>query len=134
VTTRSTPSTGRRGTGVDLAFHAVLRFPGDVVAQFECSFAHARGQRLEAVAEDGIVVVAAPFRPTPGSGVTLVRGDETRKIEIRKLACSRWSSRTSPLPSPARRSRSLAGRTRSRRPFAIDALYRSAAERSTVDL
>ena len=30
-------------TGVDLAFHGTLRFPDDVVAQFDCSFVQARG-------------------------------------------------------------------------------------------
>ena len=41
-------------TGIDMAFHGTMRFAGDVVAQFDCSFALPRRQHLEVVGEDGV--------------------------------------------------------------------------------
>ena len=61
-------------TGVDLAFHGTLRFEDDVVAQFDCSFALPRFQRLEAVGDDGSLLVEAPWRPDWGGDVLLRRG------------------------------------------------------------
>ncbi len=69
-------------TGVDLAFHGTLRFPDDVVAQFDCSFVQPRGQGLEAVGEEGTLVVETPFRPDWGGDVLLVRDDETTRFEV----------------------------------------------------
>jgi D-xylose 1-dehydrogenase (NADP+, D-xylono-1,5-lactone-forming) len=67
-------------TGVDVAFHGTLRFPGDVVAQFDSSFVQARGQRLAAVGEQGKLVVETPFRPDSAGAVLLTRGgDDSRR-------------------------------------------------------
>ena len=68
--------------GVDGAFHGTLRFPGDVVAQFEASFLAPLGQRLEAAGEEGVLVVEAPWRQDWGGDVLLRRGDEVERVEI----------------------------------------------------
>jgi predicted dehydrogenase len=68
--------------GVDGAFHGTLRFPGDVVAQFEASFLAPLGQRLEAAGEEGALVVEAPWRQDWGGDVLVRRGDEVERIEI----------------------------------------------------
>jgi predicted dehydrogenase len=68
--------------GVDGAFHGALRFPGDVVAQFEASFLAPLGQRLEAAGEEGVLVVEAPWRQDWGGDVLVRRGDEVERIEI----------------------------------------------------
>ena len=49
-------------SGVDLGFFGTLRFPGDVVAQFDASFTLPERQRLEAVGDGGTLVLEAPWR------------------------------------------------------------------------
>jgi D-xylose 1-dehydrogenase (NADP+, D-xylono-1,5-lactone-forming) len=60
-------------TGVDMAFHGTLRCTDDVIGQFEASFRSPRRQRVEAVGEEGVVVVEAPFRVDWGGDVLLAR-------------------------------------------------------------
>ena len=62
-------------TGVDVDFYGILRFPGDVVGVFDASFTLPQRQRLEAVGEDGTLVLEAPWRSDWG-GRLLVDGDE----------------------------------------------------------
>lgn len=50
------------GDGVDVAFAATLRFPGDVLAQFESSFQAARRHDLEAVGDQGVLRLPDPWR------------------------------------------------------------------------
>jgi xylose dehydrogenase (NAD/NADP) len=69
-------------SGVDVAFHATMRFPGDVVAQLEASFLTPLGQRLEAAGEEGTLAVEAPWRQDWGGDVLLRRGDEIERVEI----------------------------------------------------
>jgi predicted dehydrogenase len=61
-------------TGVDVDFHGTLRFPGDVVAQFDASFSLPQRQRLEAVGDEGTLVLEAPWRSDWG-GRVLVNGE-----------------------------------------------------------
>ncbi len=62
-------------TGVDVDFYGTLRFPNDVVAVFDASFTLPKRQRLEAVGEDGTLVVEAPWRSDWG-GRVLVDGEQ----------------------------------------------------------
>ncbi len=61
-------------TGVDVGFFGTLRFPGDVVAQFDASFTLPERQRLEAVGEGGTLVLEGPWRADWG-GRVLVNGE-----------------------------------------------------------
>lgn len=61
-------------TGVDVDFYGVLRFPGDVVGIFDASFTLPKRQRLEAVGEEGTLVLEAPWRSDWG-GRVLVNGE-----------------------------------------------------------
>jgi xylose dehydrogenase (NAD/NADP) len=61
-------------TGVDVDFYGVLRFPNDVVAVFDASFTLPKRQRLEAVGEEGTLVLEAPWRSDWG-GRLLVEGE-----------------------------------------------------------
>ncbi len=69
-------------SGVDVGFHATLRFPDDVVAQFDVSFSLPSGQRLEAVGEEGTLVLDAPWRPDWGFTLSLARGDEVEAVDV----------------------------------------------------
>ena len=62
-------------TGVDVDFYGVLRFPRDVVAIFDASFTLPKRQRLEAVGEEGTLVLEAPWRSDWG-GRVLVNDQE----------------------------------------------------------
>jgi xylose dehydrogenase (NAD/NADP) len=69
-------------TGVDLAFHGLLRFAGDVVAQFVGSFALPPRQHLELYGDSGTLVVEAPWRLDFGGRLLLRRGTETEQVEV----------------------------------------------------
>src|SRR6185436_20584759 len=56
-------------TGIDMAFHGTLRCANDVVGQFEASFRSPQRQSLEAVGEDGVLVVEAAWRVDWGGSV-----------------------------------------------------------------
>jgi predicted dehydrogenase len=66
-------------TGVDIDFFATLRFPNDVTAQFDASFSLPKRQRLEAVGEEGTLVVEAPWRADWGGRLLL--NDEVVPID-----------------------------------------------------
>jgi xylose dehydrogenase (NAD/NADP) len=71
-------------TGIDMAFHGILRCGNDVVGQFEASFRSPERQRLEVVGEDGVLTVEAPWRVDWGGAVTLARragGEEASTVE-----------------------------------------------------
>src|SRR4051794_41928458 len=48
------------GDGVDVAFAATMRFPGDVLATFDCGMSYAARDELEAGGGQG-----SPFPPDP---------------------------------------------------------------------
>jgi D-xylose 1-dehydrogenase (NADP+, D-xylono-1,5-lactone-forming) len=47
--------------GVDVALAATLRFPGDVLAHFDCGLSYAGGDQLEAVGSDGSLFLDDPW-------------------------------------------------------------------------
>jgi D-xylose 1-dehydrogenase (NADP+, D-xylono-1,5-lactone-forming) len=49
------------GRGVDVALVAALRFPGDVLAHFDCGLSYPGGDRLEAVGTDGSLFLDDPW-------------------------------------------------------------------------
>jgi len=69
-------------TGVDLAFHGTLRFADDVVGQFDASFVAPRRQQLEAIGDEGSLVVEGPWRVDWGGRVLLQREDEVEQIDV----------------------------------------------------
>jgi len=58
-------------TGVDVDSYGTFRFPNDVVAQFDASFSLPERQRLEAVGEEGTLILEAPWRTDLGGRVLL---------------------------------------------------------------
>jgi xylose dehydrogenase (NAD/NADP) len=69
------------GKGVDVAFSATLRFPDDVLAQFDCGLAVQNRSGLEAIGEDGSLYLADPWHGR-SPGIRLTRGEEAETIEI----------------------------------------------------
>jgi predicted dehydrogenase len=117
-------------TGVDVDFYGTLRFPGDVVAQFDASFTLPKRQRLEAVGEEGTLVLEAPWRSDWG-GRLLVNDEpvdvpvaDPYALELENLAAA-IAGKAEPLLGRA----DAVAQAR-----VIEALYRSADSGSSVDL
>jgi len=69
------------GDGVDVAFSGVLRFPDDVVGQFDCGFAVGQRHDLEAIGEEGSLFLGDPWHGrTPV--IELERDGEVERIEV----------------------------------------------------
>ena len=127
-------------TGVDMAFHGILRCADDVVGQFEASFRSPKRQRLEIVGEQGVLTVEAPWRVDWGGAVRLARragGEEATEVEAIPIetASSYRLELDNLADAVAGRAPQLLGvddalgqaRT-------IEALYRSAEERRVAEL
>jgi xylose dehydrogenase (NAD/NADP) len=69
------------GGGVDIAFSGTLRFPNDVLAQFDCGFNVAHRHELEAIGEDGSLLLADPWHGR-SPGITLTRDGAVETIEV----------------------------------------------------
>ena len=79
-------------SGVDLRFTGMLRFSGDVVAEFTCSFTHDH-QGLEAIGSEGAVFAADPWHSK--DGLILLNGREERvrpensyKLELENVSAA----------------------------------------------
>jgi D-xylose 1-dehydrogenase (NADP+, D-xylono-1,5-lactone-forming) len=69
-------------SGVDMAFHGTLRFPGDVVTQFHSSLELPFKQELEVLGAEGSLLVEAPWRVDLGGDVLLRRASGEEQIEV----------------------------------------------------
>ncbi len=121
-------------TGVDVALHGTLRFADDVVAEFHASFVAPRAQELEAIGEEGSLVVEAPWRADWGGDLLLRRNDEVERMEVRPvnpflLELENFAAAVEGRAEPLLGREDALGQAR-----AIDALYRAAAEGRAVEL
>ena len=69
-------------TGIDMALYGTMRLAGDVVAQFEASFAAPRRQRLEIVGEDAVLTAFAPWRIDWPGELRLTRDDQHETVPV----------------------------------------------------
>jgi xylose dehydrogenase (NAD/NADP) len=69
-------------TGVDVAAAATLRFPGDVIGQFDCGFTAPFRTEMQVVGSEGVLDVPHPFKPGPTEVIVVRRGDETTEVPI----------------------------------------------------
>jgi len=72
-------------TGVDMTMQMALRFPGDVLANIDCSFEAPFRCRLELVGEKGRIVLEEAFLPTDHSVIHVERGTDTGGLAERGL-------------------------------------------------
>jgi D-xylose 1-dehydrogenase (NADP+, D-xylono-1,5-lactone-forming) len=119
-------------SGVDVAFHGTMRFPDDVVAQFEASFATRRRQRLEAIGEEGRLVVGAPWRPDWGGDVLLHRDGEVEQVEVPEANAYRLEVENLAAAIRGEREPLLGRDDAVAQARAIAALYRAAGDGRTV--
>ena len=70
-------------TGVDVHFAATMRFPGDVLAHFDCGFDAPQQGLLEAVGSEGSILVPDPFIIDTW-GLDLRRDGRVERVELEK--------------------------------------------------
>jgi predicted dehydrogenase len=68
-------------SGVDARLVAALRFPGDVLAHFDCGFDIPHRSALEAVGSDGTLVARDPWH-LRAPELLLSRGEEVERIDV----------------------------------------------------
>jgi xylose dehydrogenase (NAD/NADP) len=78
-------------SGVDIGFGATLRFPDDVVAQFDCGFAVPYRDELEVVGDEASLFVDDPWH-IHSPGIELRREPEPERIEVERIPVDHASS------------------------------------------
>jgi predicted dehydrogenase len=68
-------------TGTDWVFTGTMRFPGDVIATFDCGTAMAVRDELEAIGSEGVLFLDDPWHCLK-PGIELRRDGEVERIEI----------------------------------------------------
>jgi predicted dehydrogenase len=121
------------GSGVDVLFAGTMRFPGDVVAHFDCGFVLPERDELEVVGSEGSLFLDDPWHArTPVIEVRrdgeveefVLRPADSYRLELENLGDA-IAGRAAPLLGRA----DAVGQART-----IDALYRSAAAGASVTL
>ena len=69
-------------TGIDLSFVGQMKFPGDIHAQFDCSFVTPYTSYMEFVGTQGSLHIPAPYKPGIGEIIHLTRDDQKIVLEI----------------------------------------------------
>jgi len=69
-------------TGIDMALFGTMRFPGDVVGQFEASFVAPQRQSLEVVGENAVLTATAPWRTDWPGEVRIAGGVENEIVTV----------------------------------------------------
>jgi xylose dehydrogenase (NAD/NADP) len=120
-------------SGVDVLFAATMRFPGEVVGQFDCGFVMPDRDELEVVGEEGSLFLDDPWHArTPV--IELRRDGGAERIEL-ELADSYRLELENLADAAAGRAAPLLGREDALgQARTIEALYRSAAEGAPVAL
>jgi D-xylose 1-dehydrogenase (NADP+, D-xylono-1,5-lactone-forming) len=69
--------------GIDETFIGQLRFPDDVYAQFDSSFAIPYRSFMEFLGSEATLAIPMPFKPGMNEKVILTRGDTTETINVK---------------------------------------------------
>jgi D-xylose 1-dehydrogenase (NADP+, D-xylono-1,5-lactone-forming) len=70
-------------TGVDLTFAGQMRFPNDILMQFDSSFDIPSHSFMEVVGSEGTLNIPNPFKPGVNEKLYLTRGDKTETIKVK---------------------------------------------------
>jgi xylose dehydrogenase (NAD/NADP) len=119
-------------SGVDMAFHGILRFTGDVVAQFHASLALPFKQELELLGAEGSLLVEAPWRVDLGGDVFLRRNSAVERIEVEHADAYRLELENLAAAIRGEAAPLLGHDDAAGQAAAIAALYRSAAAGEAV--
>jgi D-xylose 1-dehydrogenase (NADP+, D-xylono-1,5-lactone-forming) len=69
-------------SGVDETFTGQMRFPGGILAQFDCGFRSNFRAHMEFVGSLGTIDIPKPFKPEAAGKIVLRRGDEIQNIRV----------------------------------------------------
>jgi predicted dehydrogenase len=121
------------GNGVDVTFAGLLRFPGDVLAHFDCGFLLDKTEELVALGEDGNLRLADPWHGR-APGIELRRDGESEWIAVEavnsyQLQLENLSAAIRGTAAPLLGRADALGQART-----IEALYSSADEHRAVAL
>jgi xylose dehydrogenase (NAD/NADP) len=75
-------------TGTDWLFTGILRFPGDVIATFDCGTAVSGRDELEAIGSDGSLFVDDPWHALE-PGIEIRRDGEVERIPLARVSSYR---------------------------------------------
>ena len=70
-------------TGVDETFMAQIRFPDDVLVQFDCSFRIPYHVFMEIIGDTGTLNIPQPFTPKTGENIYLTSDGKTQAIPVK---------------------------------------------------
>jgi xylose dehydrogenase (NAD/NADP) len=70
-------------SGVDEVFTGQMRFPGGILAQFDCGFRSDFRTQMEFVGSQGTIIVPAPYKPGAKEKILLRRGDDEQSLRVR---------------------------------------------------
>jgi len=70
-------------SGVDEVFTGQMRFPGGVLAQFDCGFRSDNRTQMEFTGSEGTITISSPFKPGAREKILLHRGEEEQSIVVR---------------------------------------------------
>ena len=120
-------------TGVDVRFAGVLRFPGDVLAHFDCAFDLPRRTELELVGSEATAAFADPWQAFV-TRVELRRGGDVEAVPVHeadpyRLELENFAAAIRGESEPLLGREDARGQART-----IEALYRSAADGAAVAL
>lgn len=68
---------------VDITFSGELKFPGNILGQFQSGFSAAQHASVEIMGEKGSMYIPVPFFPYTDSEVFLMKDGKTEKIKIK---------------------------------------------------
>ena len=69
-------------SGIDETFAGLLRFPGDVLAQIDCSFRLPFRTHVEVAGSEGVITIPRPYKPGMRETILLTRGEGVQSIEV----------------------------------------------------
>ncbi len=121
------------GDGVDVAFAATMRHPGDVISHFDAGLALDSRDLLEIVGDGGSLLLDDPWH-CRNPGIELGRGGDTEHIEIERansygLEAENFSAAIRGNATPLLGRDDATGQAR-----AIEALYESAGQGQAVSV
>jgi D-xylose 1-dehydrogenase (NADP+, D-xylono-1,5-lactone-forming) len=70
-------------TGIDETFVGQMRFPNDILTQFDSSFIVPLRWFIEIVGSEGTLNIPSPFKPQTNEKIYLTRSDKTETIQIK---------------------------------------------------
>jgi len=70
-------------TGIDETFAGQMRFPGEVFAQFDCSFVLPFHAFMEIIGSEATLIVPTPFKPGETTKIFITRNGKAQAIKVK---------------------------------------------------